>query len=82
MWYKARKNSLEDDHGNQILVMLPTYCSRKRVIEICKITANVLNNIEQGKINTVRVPRTSQEGQTVIKAYAGKGGGYEKPVLP
>lgn len=49
MIYKANKNSLEDETGKQILVMLPTYCSRKRLNEICKITANVLNNIERGK---------------------------------
>ena len=47
MKYKANKNSLEDEAGNQILVMLPTHCSRKRLNEICKITANVLNNIER-----------------------------------
>lgn len=49
MVYKAYKNSLVDESGNQILVMLPTHCSRKRLLEICKITANVLNNIERGK---------------------------------
>jgi len=49
MFYKADKNSLVDEEDNQILVMLPTHCSRKRAIEICKITANVLNNIERGK---------------------------------
>ena len=49
MLYKANKNSLEDETGKQILVMLPTCCSRKRAIEICKITANILNNIERGK---------------------------------
>ena len=54
MSYKADKNSLVDENGNQILVMLPTHCSRKRVMEICKITANVLNNIERGN-NSVKV---------------------------
>jgi len=49
MFYRADKNSLLDEEGNQILVMLPTNCSRKRVIEICKITANILNNIERSK---------------------------------
>ena len=49
MRYKANKGSLEDEQGNQILVMLPTHCTRKRLNEICKILANVLNNIERGK---------------------------------
>lgn len=49
MTYKANKNSLEDETGQQILVMLPTHCSKKRLNEICKILANVLNNIERGK---------------------------------
>jgi hypothetical protein len=53
MFYKADKNSLVDEEGNQILVMVPTYCSRKRAIEICKITANILNNIERSK-NTAK----------------------------
>lgn len=48
--YKANGGSLEDaDTGEQILVMLPTCCTKKRLREIVKLTANMLNNIERGK---------------------------------
>jgi hypothetical protein len=49
MRYKANGGSLEDDTGKQILVMLPANCSKKRLREIVKLTANMLNNIECGK---------------------------------
>jgi len=47
--YKAVGNALETDEGEQVLVMLPVNVTKKRCKEICKITANVLNNIERGK---------------------------------
>lgn len=50
MRYKANGGSLENaETGEQILVMLPTNCSKKRLREIVKVTANALNGIEQGK---------------------------------
>ena len=49
MYYKSVGTSLEDEAGEQVGVFVPANCTKKRAREICKILANVLNNIERGK---------------------------------
>lgn len=55
--YRANKGSLEDETGKQILVMVKSNCSQKRVNEICKLTANWLNGVWQRRGIGVETPR-------------------------
>lgn len=57
-----RQDGLLDEDGKQILVMLPTNCTRKFLHMAGKELANKLNTIEQGK-EAARRYRQAQGGE-------------------
>lgn len=49
--YKARKNSVYDETGKQILLVLPSNCTKKLAVEMAKVVAEHMNKEEENELD-------------------------------
>lgn len=47
--YKARKNEVVDDRGQQVLVVFPIKCTKKLALELAALCADHLNRSQKGQ---------------------------------